>query len=270
MRTLPVIPAVTHMWRSTIHNLGFALRAQWPWFVLLAVLFTVLASMVDIEFTSDQAAMEAQLKEHPERAGTFVFAMLTAIFAVMLAFASIAVSWHRYVLLDEVPQGLAKLRVDNIVWRYFGNLWLIGLMVAVAALPLTFVVLPLLSVNPVLGGGAFMAYVFFILLPIVYRLSIKLPAVAVGRQGFRMGDAWNVSRGNWGQIVGLGLVYTAISWVIGLGLLAVSTVLLKIFGPTLGFWFDIALQVVVNWLVTVMGITLLTSLYGFFVEERDF
>jgi hypothetical protein len=270
LRTLPVSAAIAHVWRSTSHNLWFALRAQWPWFVLLAVLFSVLASTVSIEFTGDQAAMEAQLKEHPERAGTFVFAIVTSVFAAMLAFSSIAVSWHRYVLLDEVPQGLAKLRVDALVWRYLGNIILITLMAAVAALPLTFVVLPLMSINPVLGGGAFMAYAVFVLLPVIYRLSIKLPAVALGEQRFRMGDAWNVSRGNWGQIVGLGLVYSLISWAIGLVLLGISTILVNVFGPTVGFWTDLALQVVVNWVLTVMGITLLTSLYGFFVEKRDF
>jgi len=30
------------------------------------------------------------------------------------------------------------------------------------------------------------------------------------------------------------------------------------------------LQMAVNWIFTIFGITILTSLYGFFVENRDF
>jgi hypothetical protein len=32
----------------------------------------------------------------------------------------------------------------------------------------------------------------------------------------------------------------------------------------------IAIQVMVNWVATIFGVTLLTSLYGYFVEGRDF
>jgi hypothetical protein len=32
----------------------------------------------------------------------------------------------------------------------------------------------------------------------------------------------------------------------------------------------IALQLVINWIATIFGVTMLTSLYGFFVEKREF
>jgi len=32
----------------------------------------------------------------------------------------------------------------------------------------------------------------------------------------------------------------------------------------------LSLQIVFNWIFTIMGVTLLTSLYGFFVEKREF
>jgi hypothetical protein len=270
LRTLPVIPAVIHMWKSTINNLWFALRAQWLWFVLLAILFAVLALSNDLKITGDQAALEAQLKDNPEKAGLFVLSVFLGIAATLLAFSSIAVSWHRYVLLDEVPQGLAALRVDSIVWRYLGNLMLLGLLMTVLALPLSLVPFPLLLSMPAIAVGILMAYIIFVMLPILYRLSIKLPAIALGRRDFRMGDAWNVSRGNWGQILGVALLYSGASWIIGLILVGVAILLNTVFGPVIGFWLDIAIQTVINWVVTVMGITLLTSLYGFFVEKRDF
>jgi hypothetical protein len=270
LRLLPVIPAVMHMWQSTINNLKFAFRAQWPWFAVLTVLFSVLALSNDLKITGDQAALEAELKNNPEKAAMFVFSVFAGVGAALLAFSSIAVSWHRYVLLDEVPQGLAALRVDSIVWRYLGNLMLLGVFMTVIALPLSLVPFPLMLSMPALAVGILMAYVIFVMMPILYRLSIKLPAIALDRRDFKMGDAWNVSRGNWGQLIGVALLYSGGSWVIGLVLVGIATLLNTVFGPIVGFWLDIAIQTVINWVVTVMGITLLTSLYGFFVEKRDF
>ena len=37
-----------------------------------------------------------------------------------------------------------------------------------------------------------------------------------------------------------------------------------------GLAIAIAVQVIVNWISTILGVPLLTSLYGFFVEGRDF
>mgnify|MGYP001579831918 FL=1 len=39
---------------------------------------------------------------------------------------------------------------------------------------------------------------------------------------------------------------------------------------TLGLSVLLAIQVAVNWVATILGVTLLTSLYGFFVEGREF
>jgi hypothetical protein len=37
-----------------------------------------------------------------------------------------------------------------------------------------------------------------------------------------------------------------------------------------GLSLAVAIQVMVNWVATILGVTLLTSLYGFFVEGREF
>lgn len=38
----------------------------------------------------------------------------------MLAFSSLSVSWHRLLLLDDEAEGVDRLRIDGIVWRYLG------------------------------------------------------------------------------------------------------------------------------------------------------
>jgi hypothetical protein len=270
LRTLPIGPIISHMLSSTMNNLGFALRAQWPWMAIMAAIFAFIGVTANFPVDATPAQNEVFFREHPGQLAWFMFELVIGILVAMLAFSSIAVAWHRYVLLDEVPQGMAKLRLDATVWRYFGNLILIGLLLIVAALPLTILVGLLIAANPLLGIIGALVYSALVMLPIIYRLSIKLPAIALERKDFRMADAWTVSAGNWWQIVGVGLGVTALSWIVGLVMFAVSKLFSLVLGDSIGFWFDLALQVGVNWVLTIMGITLLTSMYGYFVEKRDF
>ena len=41
-------------------------------------------------------------------------------------------------------------------------------------------------------------------------------------------------------------------------------------GVDFALFLSLAIQIVFNWIVTVMGVTLLTSLYGYFEEKREF
>jgi hypothetical protein len=270
LRTLPVGPTIKHMVSSTLNNLAFAMRAQWPWMIIIVVLFAILGTYNPIPANLTQEQSEAFFRDNASQVASFFLLFAAVALVAMLGFSSVAVAWHRYVLLDEVPQGMNKLRVDGTVWRYFGNLVLISLMLIVAALPLSLLIIPLYSASPAIGLFGAMVYSVVILLPILYRLSIKLPAVALGRQDFRMGDAWNISKGNWMPIVQVALGVSLISWVVGLVMLLVSRALNTILGGEIGYWADLMLQLGVNWVVTIMGITLLTSLYGYFVEKREF
>ena len=270
MRILPVGAAVRHMLSSTLNNLGFAWRAQWPWMVIAAAVLIGLGALFPDAFGGDPKGLEKSLQGNPGQAGIFLLLFLATLLVVALAFSSCAVAWHRYVLLDEVPKGLARLRVDGTVWRYLGNLLLIALIVVVPTIPLALFVVPLMAANTSLGIFAALAYSSLVLVPIIYRLSIKLPAVALGRSDFKLRDAWASAAGNWWQLAAVGFLVSAISWATGLALKAVSLVLAAVASGTAGFLLDVLLQVGVNWVVTILGITLLTSLYGFFVEKREF
>ena len=270
LRFLPIGPTISHMLSSTLNNLGFALRAQWPWMVVMAAIFAIIAATTNIPMGATPEENEAFFRANPGQLSWFVFLVFVGVVVAMLAFSSIAVAWHRYVLRDEVPQGMARLRVDGTVWRYFGNIFLIGLILVVAMIPLSLLVVPLMALHPAVGIIGALAYVVFVILPIIYRLSIKLPAIALERRDFKLGDAWAASAGNWWQIVGVGVGVTLLSWIVGLVMALVSKILNVALGDTFGFWIDVVLQTGVNWVVTIMGITLLTSLYGYFVEKREF
>ena len=137
------------------------------------------------------------LEPDPSKPDGRYFAVLLLLGAVsVLAFSSIAVSWHRYILRDEVPQGWQRLRLDGTVWRYIGNVILSFLamfaVVFAGAIPLGALVFVL---GPRDGGGATLLVVAFVIalmcvaMVIFYRLSIKLPAVALERQDFHFNIA---------------------------------------------------------------------------------
>ena len=101
-----------------------------------------------------------------------------------------------------------------------------------------------------------------------YRLSVKLPAVALGRRDFSMRDVWTATEGNNWRLLGLLGLFFVCMVLVGLGTL-LGTLIFSNFG-TIGLSISIAIQVMVNWVATILGVTLLTSLYGFFVEGREF
>jgi hypothetical protein len=70
------------------------------------------------------------------------------------------------------------------------------------------------------------------------------------------------------RLLGLLILFILCMLLVGLGMLAVTFIFNK-FG-TIGLSLSIAIQVMVNWVATILGVTMLTSLYGFFVEGREF
>jgi hypothetical protein len=266
MKELPVSDVMAHMLRSTFNNLNFALHAQWPWALILALAIVLPQQLLGIEPISIEPGTEPDPAEFSK-----VFAWgLLVVGVAALGFSSAAVNWHRYILLDEVPVGMQKLRVDQTVWRYFGNLVLIILMASLCILPFTLLFSLFAGASFTLAFFIMMVAAVFILMPIIYRLSVKLPSIAIGRSDFSLNDAWKVTDGNWMRFVGIGLLTTILSWIAGIGVLGVSMVVNTMLGSDASFWVDLVLQVVTNWVLTIMGVTLLTSLYGFFVEGREF
>jgi hypothetical protein len=102
-----------------------------------------------------------------------------------------------------------------------------------------------------------------------YRLGIKLPAVALYRRDFQLMDAWRASEGNGWRVLGLALLYFLTAIAAGLAFWIVGAIVGIVGGiPALALL--VAMQMVVSWVLTILGVTLLTSLYGFFVEGRSF
>jgi hypothetical protein len=163
------------------------------------------------------------------------------------------------------------LRLDEVVWRYFGNMLII--MMAVMAVLLV-IALPLNLIAGILQAPNFgLAATFILGVPVggilFLRLAIKLPAVALGRRDLPIRDAWRVSEGNNLAILMLFLLNVFAAFGAVLAVMA-THMLSSLLGGAVGTIVEIIIQLAVNWMLTIFGITILTSLYGFFVENRDF
>lgn len=259
MRKLPVQAALIHVWKSTFNNLSFAFHLSWPW---MAVLLPV--NLIGNYFGFQP---EAAVEPSPGAVALTLVVGLVTVFA----FASVAVSWHRYILKDEVPQGMDRLRADDTVWRYFGNSLLIVLNLSGIAIVAAFIIGML-----ALALGQFAAIIavptmiaaFLLMISVFYRMSVKLPAIALGEPGFTFRNAWQMTDGNAWRLIGLGLILLMIIFGISVAAMLPAAVFLAI--PGAGLLFFTAIQIVANWIATILGVTTLTSLYGFFVQGRNF
>jgi hypothetical protein len=272
MRKLPVFDAIGHAITSTFKNFPFAFHVSWPW--MLVIMPLSVATNLYVLF--NDLAFERGSNPQPGQTAQYFLAVLPLVVVNVLAYSAIAVSWHRYILLDEVPQGWARLRLDRPMWRYIGNFLLIllillgcgvaaGIGVGIAALLVRMIlgetVMTILIVPVAIAG-----YIYGIIS--MYRMLVKLPAVALGREDFTIADAWFSTRGNQMRLFGMLVVTVCLSLAVGTTMLA-AVYVFNLFG-TIGLSISIAFQVLVNWALTIFGVTILTSLYGFFVQDRNF
>jgi hypothetical protein len=260
-RQLPAGTCIGHAIRSVRNNIAYAFRISWPWYTV--VLLASLGASVLLE-----ALTGGDIENNP---GPAVPIYIVLGFINLVSFASIAVNWHRYILLDEVPSGSELFRLDDKTWRYLGNLILVMLIMIGIVIAIVLPVFVLAASSESLRFLSFLAvlvaYCFAVV--VLYRLSVKLPAIALGRHDFRMRDAWAVTRDNKLSI----FIVAVLQFLLALAmLLAIVLVILGLSSANaiLGLAVGTVAQVVAGWLLSIFGITILTSLYGFFVEGRDF
>ncbi len=248
MRTLSPIKAISHALRSVITYPAVAIRIGLFWIPLLFALGVL------------EMWIGAPSPQVPQPGLPHLIQFISAVIGIV-AVSSMAVSWHRFVLRDELGP---PTRLDSYVWRYAGNFLLIVLMVAA----------PMLLIGVALAFMQTAASV--ILIPAgllagatVYRLSIKLPAVALGKSDFSFRDAWKVSEGYFWQLLGVFLLNTAMLLGAVLLLLAIISGV-SLASPLAAQVVALILSAAIQLFYTLFNASVFTSLYGFFVERREF
>jgi hypothetical protein len=235
--------------RLVFDNFGAALRISALLYLIPVVVGFVLTYLV----------VQSVLQSPPEaRDFSRVTTVQTVAGLVSLAAALwIGVAWHRFILLDEKPGAVIPVFNGRRILSYFGY----SLLLVLIALPFGLALLLLAFLPPPAGpmvasvGALVTAFVYLV---VGYRLGVILPAAAVGRP-LRLGEAWRATRGATGTIVVLALV-TAISAIV------IQLPALGMTGPYVIA--GLLWRLVVGWLEVLVGVSILTTLYGYFVEHR--
>lgn len=235
-----------HSVRLVLNNLDIALRIS---LVLYAV--QVASQIYSFSAGGGETVRGPDGNLYPMYSVGETFMIMILGIASLCASLWIAVAWHRFVLLGEEPRGWVPQWPGGSILGYLWRSVLLGLSVGLVLVPVITVGIflgPILMLALAVGVGA---YLFF-------RLSPILPAIAVGHEmSFR--EAWGKTAGESGTLVGLA------------GLMILASLIMQI--PTMvsgdpNSLVSLVYTIVVNWIATMIGISLLTTVYGHCVEGR--
>jgi hypothetical protein len=235
--------------KALFANFETFLKICWAWFAIFLVA---------------QMAVTGLAPQDPQMvsAGHLVVSLAFAVVYVV-GNASIAVAWHRCLLMEERP-GWLHLTVGGRELRYAGKFLVVLLIMMVLMIPVGALVWLIASVG-VLAIVVVTAAVVLVVRPLMLRFSLVLPAVALDEPlGF--GEAFSDSEG-----LGLPMSFAAVglSLVIGggtfvVGLLAVGAGGASVFAGIAVFILTLALQIS----ATALQVSVLTGGY-YILRERQ-
>lgn len=249
--------AVVMLWSNKSVAIKLALV---PFLIAVVLITAILAAVADISLMSDmlfpESPFDATPDIAPDQLGGFFFGMLVFVLLSIVFTIWVVVAWHRFILLEETPGGwIAPFHGDRVL-SYIGQLLKLVLIAFVVMIPIGFLFVAasqniglLVIVGSVVGLATSLLF---------FRISIILPASAIGKP-MKIGEAWHATEG---AFVALFLVIIA--------MVATQFVLQFIVGvlsfvPVLGF----AANLIVSFAIGMLNASLLTTLYGHFVEGRD-
>jgi len=233
----------THSVRLVWANLGVALRISAVLYIVSAI-FQVWAQM------SGFGTVENGVP-NTEGGGIQLISTVVSIITSLW----IAVAWHRYILLEEVPEGFLPEWHGARMAAYFGRSLLIGLamlgVVLLSALPMFVGIQGVLGSALVTFGAIFSIFLF-------YRVCAVLPSAAMGKP-LTMAESWRATEGNTGTIIVL-----VLCMLVGVFALMLPGAILAPISLTLSVVYLVAAQ----WFITMFGISIFTTFYGYFIEKR--
>ena len=202
----------------------------------------------------------------PEQAlaalGSGGFLGLITLILAIVAFVWIAVAWHRYVLLDEMPAGQFPEFNRSRLLSYGGYSLLIGaigfaVMIVVGAI-IGFIALAaqgMILITIIAGLLGLIA-----LLIVSYRLAPILPATAVDKP-LTLRQAWDATNN-----ANTAIIVLAILSAIAALIIDIPAFILASAGPLafLGVLWSLA----TGWVKMIVGVSILTTLYGHYIEGR--
>ena len=193
--------------------------------------------------------------------------LLLASLLQLAAALWIAVAWHRFILLDEAPEGVVPPVNARAILSYLWAAVIFSIVLVLVAIPLGLIAALIVGPLVMADGGAiggFAALVLFLLvwLPLTfvsYRISPILPSAAIGDR-LPLKEAWYATGTAGTAFVVLALASVLVVW----GLNLPARLLIGVSVPLAFLW-----AFAVQWAVTLGGASVLTTIYGYFVEKRE-
>jgi hypothetical protein len=208
---LPLWNAIGLAYSTYLHNFADVLRISWLWLVVCAALVNIASmaqpsiagySVIVIMPTNREAS--PPMPTHWSMPIDVVLGDISGL-VTLLASVSIAVAWHRRIILDEHPRFSVSNVATKSFWRFAGMALAISLTMVPA---LVFLILLALYADDYPDGMA--GRVYAVLIPVVVilvfatsaavilRLSFLLPARAVGDLELTFRQTWvNTRRNTW-------------------------------------------------------------------------
>lgn len=247
-----------------VDNLGAALRVSALPYAILAAVTLYFGATVDM---AQVARIEAA--GDPEAMATLPPGALLAVMITLLAQLGavlwISVGWHRYVLLAEGAETwLPRPNLPRML-GYFGRSILIGLA-ATCVFVAVWVALGPIAPNVGLVGGLILS------IAMSYRLGVALPAGAVGKP-IKIPQAWIALKGQSATVLGLAILTFLCSLLLQLPTMLDGAAALApeeaVVGQVVAAGpISVIYGLVVSWMLLMLGVSVLSTLYGHFVEGR--
>ena len=187
---LPIIDTVTDAVKITYLNLPYVCVISWISVIILG-----------------SAAYGISVLDHSENKAINI---LFSIFSIVVI-AMVAVPWHRFVLLGEKIKSYWYFSFEPNARNYIAATFAIFLSVLLVVLvtsSVTGVLLHFVGWN--YAGYFTVVPILFLLFWLMSRLSVVLPAKAIGSQFVTINSAWKMSQGyDWPLVAGFALCVIA-------------------------------------------------------------
>ena len=229
---------VRHAFVIVFGNFGNALRASlMPLLILIAVV-GLLTTVLNLPMNGA------------------IILILVGMAAAMFVFAWVAVTWHRFILLEEYPSFVPAIS-DRPIWPYVKRTLMIILQMMVVMVPVLSLMLPAISNFP--SAAVILSIGLSILMSFIWlRICVSLPSVAVGEH-MGSADAWAETKDIRQTILGVCVIMMFLNSAAGLLPVLLAPHLLII---------STVLNIAIQWVSIMIGISVLTTIYGHVIEGR--
>lgn len=249
------IDIFVHAVRMVLNNLGMALRISLSLMALLLVVVLVLGTGGVM-----MGRMDSSLAVGSYGMGAI---FVTAVLSIVI-WLWIAVAWHRFVLREEMPTGFLPAFNGGAIGAYLVACIIFGLILFAVALPIALlsglILAPMVMTTAgppgIVTGFVMFVVIYLPLAYVAYRISPILPSAALGAR-LPVREAWYATGAAGIDFIGLAVVSVMASYVLNLpGILMADSLP----GVIWGF--------AANWISVMVGASVLTTIYGHYVEGR--